>query len=329
MAMDKIDIVLTWVDAKDNNWIEQRNHYAIENDGNISIRFKDWENLQYVFRGIEKFMPWINKIFFVTWGHLPNWLNTNNPKLVIVRHEDYIPKQYLPTFNSNVLDVNMFRINGLSEQYINFNDDTFVIKPTKPTDFFKDGVPKDFACLSPQPIRDDSITNIELNNLQVLNKYFGIKDIKRNYKKWISIKQYGVYTLRTLLFLQFSTIIGIYVPHIPISHLKSTYEKLWEKEYIKYDETSSNKFRSKNDINDWLAREWQIMSGEFEPRSAKFGILLRVTEKDAIHGILNNSKYKMVCINDNLKNGDLFEEYKNYICNELDRLMPEKSSFEL
>ena len=60
---------------------------------------------------------------FVTWGHLPKWLNIDNEKLVIVNHQDYIPEKYLPTFNSNVLDLNMFRIPGLSEQYINFNDE--------------------------------------------------------------------------------------------------------------------------------------------------------------------------------------------------------------
>ena len=61
-------------------------------------RFRDCDNLQYVFRGIEKYVPWANKIYFITWGHVPGWLNTDNDKIVIVKHEDFIPKEYLPTF---------------------------------------------------------------------------------------------------------------------------------------------------------------------------------------------------------------------------------------
>ena len=97
--MDKIDFVLPWVDGSDSAWIKQRNEYlGIKNDQTQDSRFRDWENLQYWFRGVEKFAPWVNHIYFVTWGHIPSWLNTDHPKLTVVKHEDYIPKQYLHTF---------------------------------------------------------------------------------------------------------------------------------------------------------------------------------------------------------------------------------------
>ena len=35
--------------------------------------------------------------------------------------------------------------------------------------------------------------------------------------------------------MRFKTILGFFVPHIPISHLKSVVEELWEKEYAEYD----------------------------------------------------------------------------------------------
>lgn len=327
--MDKIDIVLTWVDGNDENWKKQREQYTEKSDGNVNCRFRDWETLRYVFRGIEEFMPWVNKVFFVTWGHLPAWLNTNNSKLVIVKHEDYIPARYLPTFNSNVLDVNMFRIKGLSEQYINFNDDTIPIKQTSPEDFFLHGKPKDLACISPQPIRRDSITNVEVNNLQILNTYFSTKDVKKNWRKWLDIKKYGTYAIRTLLFLQFQTIVGVFEPHIPNSHLKSVAAELWDKETEAYETTCMHKFRTKLDINDWLSRQWQMLSGNFEPRSRKFGKFMRVTETEAIHKTLSNSPYKIVCINDNLQEEERFEELKKYILRELNNIMPQPSSYEL
>ena len=66
---DKIDIVIPWVDGNDIKWQNEKNKYKQKKDEklNNSSRFRDWDNLQYIFRGIEKFMPWVNNIFFITW----------------------------------------------------------------------------------------------------------------------------------------------------------------------------------------------------------------------------------------------------------------------
>ena len=53
------------------------------------------------------------------------------------------------------------------------------------------------ACISPQPINRDMIMNIELNNMEIINDYFSINDIKRNKKKWLNFKMYGSYAIRT------------------------------------------------------------------------------------------------------------------------------------
>ncbi|WP_407192009.1 hypothetical protein [Citrobacter freundii] len=36
----------------------------------------------------------------VTCGQIPSWIDTKNKKLNIVFHKDFIPEEYLPTFNS-------------------------------------------------------------------------------------------------------------------------------------------------------------------------------------------------------------------------------------
>ncbi len=197
MAND-IDVVITWVDDNDVKWRNERAKYLI-GDNSVKevtkedMRFRNWDNLQYVFRGIEKYMPWVRKIHFVTYGHLPKWLNTDNPKLNIVRHEDFMPKEYLPSFNGCAIALNMHRIPGLSEQFIYFNDDMFVIKPTKPEDFFKNGIPCDMACLSPQPVFRNMVVNIETNNLEIINDHFTINDVKYNKRKWINFRKYGMH----------------------------------------------------------------------------------------------------------------------------------------
>lgn len=329
--MNKTDIVLTWVDQNDPEWQAEKRKYDPDGNrpGSENVRYRDWDNLQYVFRGIEKFMPWVNRVYFVTWGHLPKWLNTGADKLVIVNHRDFIPEEYLPTFNSNTIDLNVFRIKDLSEQYILFNDDTFVIKPVSPDECFYNGKPADMACISPQPIVRDSIRNIELNNLEIINDHFSIEDIRKNRKKWVDPAKYGFYSLRTLMFMRFNTIIGIFQPHVPISHLKSVYEKLWDLEYEEYHSTCRNKFRTKLDINDWLARSWQLLSGDFEPRSRYFGKLVSASDLQGVKDILWRSKYKTVCINDDDSvTPEAFPGLRDRINDELCKLLPERSGFE-
>ena len=57
-----IDLVLPWVDGSDPAWRAEKNRY--DTDHTVSdVRFESWDNLQYVFRGIEKFMPWVHHVF--------------------------------------------------------------------------------------------------------------------------------------------------------------------------------------------------------------------------------------------------------------------------
>lgn len=327
-----IDIVLTWVDGNDKKWISQRNQYLVKEgqkiNNSLDVRYRDWDNLQYIFRGIEKYMPWAHKVHFVTWGHLPKWLNVNHPKLHIVKHEDFIPKQYLPTFNSSVIELNVFRIPGLSEHFINFNDDMFVINKTKNTDFFQKGLPCDMACISPQPVGRSEIYNTEFNNLQMINDHFSTLDIKHNIKQWINPVLYGQYALRTAIFMNFKTIIGIFETHVPASYNKSIIQHIWELEGDELDKSCHHKFRSIEDHNEWLYRSWQLVSGNFIPRSKDFGLLVPASNFKKVKEVLNGHQYKTICINDDDSIVD-FDQTKNRINKLLQKKFPEKSKYEL
>ena len=74
----KIDFVIPWVDGNDPEWQEIRNKYAHKNDGdNREIRYRDWDNLQYWFRGVERFTPWVNKIILLPGDiYLHGWIPT-------------------------------------------------------------------------------------------------------------------------------------------------------------------------------------------------------------------------------------------------------------
>ena len=125
--MSKIDFVIPWVDGSNLEWCKQKNEYSPSQETDCGEnRYRDMGLLRYWFRAVETYAPWVNKVHFITWGHLPQWLNTDCKKLNIVNHKDYIPEKYLPVFSSHPIELNIHRIKGLSEQFVYFNDDMFL-----------------------------------------------------------------------------------------------------------------------------------------------------------------------------------------------------------
>ena len=127
-----IDFVITWVNMDDPEWKKEFNKYRHNKDntknGVSEARFRDYGFLKYWFRGVEKFAPWVRKIHFVTFnGQIPEWLDVNNPRIHVVSHHDFIPSQFLPTFNSVVIERYLHKIPGLSEHFVYFNDDFYII----------------------------------------------------------------------------------------------------------------------------------------------------------------------------------------------------------
>lgn len=337
MANDgKIDFVILWVDGNDPVWQAVKAKYIPnEQSDNRVQRYRDWDNLKYWFRGVEKFAPWVNKIHFITYGHIPIWLNTKHPKLNIVKHSDYMPSAYLPTFNSNAIELNIHRIKGLSEQFVLFNDDTFIIGPTNKTVFFKNNLPCDSAALNVHCV--DMIAGFLFSQYQaigIINKYFDFhKSIIANWKKWFNLKN-GKQMLRTIYLLPCPRFPGIYQPHLPNSFLKSTYEMLWEKEGKLLDETSKHKFREKLDHSQWTFRNWQLASGEFENRDFNIGkcFYLGYNYKDTIYDVsyyISNHKGKLISINDGEMTDKEFKYNKKILIKAFDRILPNKSNFEL
>ena len=168
---DDVDFILPWVDGNDPNWKESFNNYVSGLDGDKKkCRYRDWDNLKYIFRAFEFFTPWVRKIHLVTWGHLPPWLNLDHEKLSIVRHEDFLSKENIPVFSSHPIEINFHRIPGIAEKFVYFNDDMFLLKKTNKEYFFKKDLPCDVFSLN--AITDSKIAHIKLTNIQVINNNF-------------------------------------------------------------------------------------------------------------------------------------------------------------
>ena len=124
-----IDAVITYVDMNDPIWMDSYKKYF----KTISLaRYKSLGTIHLQIDCIRKFMPWINNIYIV----VSNKEQISTDKAIVITHDQIIPKEYLPTFNSTTIEMFIHKIPNLSEYFIYFNDDTIPINYVKQTEFF-------------------------------------------------------------------------------------------------------------------------------------------------------------------------------------------------
>lgn len=335
-----IDFVIPWVDGSDPDWQAAKALYDQSGASSMSgfqnderTRYEDWGLLRFWFRGVERFAPWVNKIHFVTWGHVPSWLDVDHPKINIVCHEDYLPEAYRPTFSAHPIELNLHRIEGLSEQFVYFNDDTFLIAKTRPKDFFKKGLPRATAGLVPLRVQKGDWFYFPLNNIAIINEHFQLrKSIIPHLGKWFNPK-YGINNLINLLMLAFPAFYGFNEYHLPNSFLKSTYETVWKEEENILKETSTHRYRHHSDVSQWLMENWQFASGKFMPRSYKFGKAFYLSGDTTkmlpqLYEYITKQRGRVVCVNDGALTSEQATEAKNVTQEAFRKLLPAKSSFE-
>lgn len=328
-----IDFVITWVDMEDPKWKAEFSKYSGKKDneknGVSEARFRDYGFLKYWFRGVEKFAPWVRKIHFVTSGQKPEWLDENNPKINLVNHKDYIPAEFLPTYNSVVIERYLHKIPDLAEHFVYFNDDFYIINNISTERFFKNGVPCDIAVFQYNPSWSQWYKRIK-NNLKIINRHFDKKEVMaRDHDKWFH-KSYGSRARWNYLLKPYGKFITLRTPHNAQPYLKSTFEEVWAVAEKELTETSANRFRTVTDYTPELFRTWQICKGNFEPYNTYSDTKmfpLMIKPKQAIKAIYNQS-YTLICLNDNVHIRN-YEQVMGNIKNAFESILPEKSSFEL
>lgn len=334
---EELDFVITWVNGNDPAWLKEREKILqlfgqTKQMDDRKERYRDWDNLQYWFRGVEQFAPWVRKVHFITWGHIPEWLNTAHPKLHIVRHDEFIPKEFLPTFNSHTIEWNFHRIKDLSENFVYFNDDMLLLNKVKKTDFFQNGKPVDMLALQPDVANIDNeiMPYIYLNNTMLLAKYFNKRmNIKKQPGAYFHIGYPPMYFFYNMLELAFPRFTGFYTVHGPSPLKKHTYETLWQLESELLETVCRHTFRHKDDISQYVLREYQKLQGEFVPRNVRrlcsyYDIANE--NKKLIHAI-TEGRCPIICINDSNHKID-FEKAKTEINSALQQRLSKKSLFE-
>lgn len=309
--MIDIDLVYLWVNGNDPKWIAKRNACIGElskGEENCKGRYVDNDELKFSLRSVEKYAPWIRKIFIVTDNQIPEWLETSHPKIQIVDHTEILPAECLPCFNSVVIEHHLHRIPGLSEHFLYANDDMYINKPVTPETFFaKDLLP--IIRLNRRLFKKWAI----LYKTKVLGKQL------RNYPQTIQnaallVKQkYGIY-------------FNSKTHHNIDAYLKSNYEHTRQIFDNEISATLSNHMRSSNDIQRNIYSYIALVE--------KCGHLCYVTQHTSFRLHIDNRKlykkferYKpmLFCMNDSQYAND---EDRKYAIAFLYKLFPEKSLFE-
>jgi Stealth protein CR2, conserved region 2/Stealth protein CR1, conserved region 1 len=145
--MFDIDAVITWVDGSDPVHAAKRDHYLLQAPAPLhdnAINPHRWlcsDELNFCLRSIANNAPWVRRIWIVTDNQTPD-LSALPPefaaKIHIVDHRVIFAgyETILPTFNSLSIETMLWRIPGLAEHFLYFNDDVFLTAKVEAADFF-------------------------------------------------------------------------------------------------------------------------------------------------------------------------------------------------
>ena len=292
-----MDIVITYVNGLDPVW--QAEYAKHTNTPILEKRFRDWGTLKYLFRGIEKNMPFIRKVHLVVSGdsQVPEWLNRNEVNVVL--HKDIIPGQLLPTFNCNPIEMHLHNIEDLDEEYLYFNDDIFPLKECKPTDFFREG--RGVLGMSYHLFWFDMFKKICRNSDNTARRALGLKP--------------------RMLFLR--------PQHVCTPMLKSEIKALYAQigDEIVGSMTTT---RSAKNLNQYLYLDYMYLKGKIlNERLSKKHFSVGVVSTSKLRSFIEQPTHKLVCVNDVQLSEERYEELRSVLLDSFERVLPNKSKFEV
>ena len=150
----EIDAVIPWVNGNDENWQKKINTYLETkidfNNKKESVRFNSIGEIDICIKSIIKFAPFFKNIYLVTDDQIPDAFESlkalgksSGINLEIIDHKIIFEgnEEFLPCFNSTSIISLIHKIPNLSEHYVLFNDDTFILNKATVQDFFINGLP--------------------------------------------------------------------------------------------------------------------------------------------------------------------------------------------
>jgi len=277
-----VDIVFMWVDDKDINWQREKEKWQrlLDVKGvavNVS-RYRNNDELRYALRSVHKNIPWVRKIYLITNGQKPSWLDLSHPKISLVKHSDILPKEALPCFNSTAIEAGIHKIKDLSEFFLLANDDTFICRAVEKSNFFKGDKPI-LRTVPTQWTPQLTTSNIYCNNVTFANKL-----IEKKYGKKFEIESH----------------------HNIDAYRKSVMMDAFNLFPEDFNRTIRSKFRQKGELHRSIVNFYMLANELCEQRMVGESIAnMRgslVMEPTNLHTMLkkiSSKKYLFLCLNDN------------------------------
>ena len=294
-----LDAVIPYVDGSDRNW--SRIYCKTTGQYNVStVRFRNWGMLKYVIRGIDKYIPCVRRIVLIvsSESQVPDWLDRNDDRVRIVYHENFIPKQFLPTFNSCTIESFLPNIEDLSEQFLYFNDDMLPISLMGLSDFFMEQTP----C-------------IQFIDREPIKSLFG-KHCRSGLDLIASKLNKEKYPFNRLL-----------VPeHTITPMLTSTLFHV--SELCKYDILRTiSMLRRKENLNQYIYSYYQYFTDNYIQGMCRYYYIDLDSDLRCIEYLLNQSNFQIICLNDSDKVSD-YEARKKQLIALLDAKFPDRCKYE-
>jgi len=259
----EVDAVITWVDGNDKNWQNKFNIYSETkidfNKKKESVRYNSIGEINIAIKSIIKYASFVKNIFLITDNQTPNSFEAlkllalkSDINLEIVDHQIIFKgyEQFLPSFNSCSIGCMLFRIPNLSNHFIIFNDDTFLMRETNITDFFINDSPiirgKWEKYYKDQLIRKNYYKILSILGINKRIKTLGFKKFQQNSARLTGAKEY----LRRF--------------HTPVSIRKNTLDFFFKKNNKILEKNIKHKFRNEDQfIISSLSEHIEIQNNSF------------------------------------------------------------------
>lgn len=258
-----MDVVITYVNMSDPEWIKQ--YTDVFNDTPNTSRYQELGTLNLQVQCIRKFMPWVKNIFIVVSSH------SQVPSIegvTVITHDQIIPQEYLPTFNSCTIELFLHKIPGLSDYFIYFNDDIFPINYLDESEFFTD---KPVLCFKSVIEPPHNVFRHQCKNSSNLARI--LAGLSPSY--------------------QF-----IKPDHICLTHSKQAYEFAW-KQLSKTLQSSISKRRENKNINQYLFADYLYYSNTCELRRLNYTYFKYSSNNlSDLQKTILSRKFSLICVQD-------------------------------
>jgi hypothetical protein len=317
-AVHGIDVVYTWVDGATSAPVLR----ALLDAGSTPVlpgaathnRYRSIGELRFSLRSLHVYAPWVQRVFLVTNGDIPPWINLDCPKLRLVTHPEIFENaSALPTFNSHAIELNLHRIPGIGPAFLYFNDDLFLGQPVRHEDF----------------LSADDIQNIFFTDWDIpCTKTEQAHDRAYGFTLGLLDRAYGARPRRMLA-------------HVPQLYRVDVLEEICRRWKVEVENTTGNRFRNGDDavlrilyayyllespVPRWAARKVILPQGRdyvFVPISTNHAHTRQGLSK-AVQG-----RPKFLCLNDEIAgDGECSAGVFEDVCEFLSGQYPWPSPFE-